>query len=984
MNVTKKVLAILLSMVMLLCSLSISAFATSEEIATYQNEDKDMIEIGDYDYSCNYNVGDVIEFGTYKQSAIKNENGETIGFNVEPLRWRILKIENGKALLFTEEVIDNKYYNSTSATVNGYYGNNYAHSDIREWLINDFYNTAFSSAEKTCIVATTLDNSAAPTSYNASGSYTKYSSESTTDKVFLLSKDEANTYASKYFRTTATDYAISLGYQLYSGAGSVVGDNWTLRTAGNNTYQIYTVHVRWGEHVTYFNWYDDTITTPRGVRPAIYVDLENYDETHQVDEDTDGDGLSDSWEKYGADINGDGLVDVDLPAMGADPNVPDIFVEVDWMVRPQKKFIFWETQSYRNLAPSSNAMYMVFQAFKAHNINIHIDAGENSIDFVTGKKWGYLSQGNQIEYVKSFDLDNWGTTVQENFTNERSYIFRHCIFVDQYNNTTSSGIANGIPGQYFIVANQDWVFEGGDTSVAGTFMHELGHTLGLKHGGCDHVHYKPNYLSIMNYLFQTTGLAGTGSIDYSNYKLPDIDENCINEGLGVDPYGVTAGSGLGTKWYYNGKQFSVDSIANSVIDFNNDGNIENNIKLDLNNNSESILYGEHNDWENLIYKAGNLGGAFSQGEEYYNTGNTYVYEKTLEESLITNTLANIGDGNVDCVVNTLIVGIDTQPLFFDVYNRTSNETIYTVELQCPNLFEIFSDNITVQGSVDKLESSRITIYPYSNIQVGDYTANCKLKYNGEIVFEESFTISVSKMTSQDEVKIMAAINNGELDDSGIDSSVVSIIKDNFQIEHTHNYSEWIEVDETNHKHTCECGYEENASHVWNDGEITKQPTHMEYGERTYTCRDCGATEIEQIDKTTEHAYGNWIKVDDTTHKHICECGEYEPENHIFGDWVITKEATESEVGSKEKSCVCGYTMTEEIPQKVVETKPSASSTESGDSNESESSDTIDGNNDVGILDLPENIPQETIIIVGASIGIIFLVVICVIVKKKRR
>ena len=257
----KKILAIVLVLALLVVSVPIGTLGVNAAAAKTA-----------------YAVGDIVEFGSYKQSAIKNANGETIGFNVEPLKWRILKIENGKALLFTEEVIDNKYYNSTSATVDGYYGNNYAHSDIREWLINDFYNTAFSSAEKTCIVATTLDNSAAPTSYNASGSYTKYSSESTTDKVFLLSKDEANTYASKYFRTTATDYAISLGYQLYSGAGSVVGDNWTLRTAGNNTYQIYTVHVRWGEHVTYFNWYDDTITTPRGVRPAIYVDLDNFQE----------------------------------------------------------------------------------------------------------------------------------------------------------------------------------------------------------------------------------------------------------------------------------------------------------------------------------------------------------------------------------------------------------------------------------------------------------------------------------------------------------------------------------------------------------------------------------------------------------------------------------------------------------------------------------------------------------------------------------
>src|SRR5262245_6943270 len=37
---------------------------------------------------------------------------------------------------------------------------------------------------------------------------------------------------------------------------------------------------------------------------------------------------------------------------------------------------------------------------------------------------------------------------------------------------------------------------------ASAFMHELGHTLGLRHGGQDDIPFKPNYHSIMNYSWQ--------------------------------------------------------------------------------------------------------------------------------------------------------------------------------------------------------------------------------------------------------------------------------------------------------------------------------------------------------------------------------------------------------------------------------------------------------------------------------------------------
>ncbi|GAA3828391.1 hypothetical protein GCM10022226_56520 [Sphaerisporangium flaviroseum] len=56
-----------------------------------------------------------------------------------------------------------------------------------------------------------------------------------------------------------------------------------------------------------------------------------FDVSTTARSDGDGDGLLDGWERYGYNDNADSIIDVDLPAMGADPDHKDIFLEMDYV-----------------------------------------------------------------------------------------------------------------------------------------------------------------------------------------------------------------------------------------------------------------------------------------------------------------------------------------------------------------------------------------------------------------------------------------------------------------------------------------------------------------------------------------------------------------------------------------------------------------------------------------------------------------------------
>ena len=201
-------------------------------------------------------------------------------FKYEPLKWRVLDPSTG--LVLCENIIDSQAYSNTiyeygtdsyggtaywNDAEHTHYANDYATSSIRAWLNDDFYNTAFSSSQRAGILTSQLDNSA----YSAS--HSKYNSETTYDKVFLLSYSEMrntaygfpanNTSSNSARQANGTDYAKCQGLRVYSADGC---SDWCLRSAG-----IYSAHVCCVQP------YGDTDTknsvdyTGEGIRPAIKI-----------------------------------------------------------------------------------------------------------------------------------------------------------------------------------------------------------------------------------------------------------------------------------------------------------------------------------------------------------------------------------------------------------------------------------------------------------------------------------------------------------------------------------------------------------------------------------------------------------------------------------------------------------------------------------------------------------------------------------------
>jgi uncharacterized membrane protein len=267
---------------------------------------------------------------------------------------------------------------------------------------------------------------------------------------------------------------------------------------------------------------------------AWVVTLPPYD-------DTDLDGLPDDWEINGVPyIDIDGLEQryvLDGPDPGAqsdaDPLHKDLFVELDMM----------STLTFP--ADSIDAVVTVFDQAPLDNpdgstgITLHLIVDDANLppEWVTQTPdFAWPASAPQLRA-------NWFGTSAERadpssapLLDAKSRAYRYCI--QMYMASTKHG------GQAEISGDDMVIYSGAYTALskAAIFMHELGHCLGLRHGGGDDINGKPNYLSIMNYMltYKRTWSETIWRLDFSREALPTLDEGSLNEQ-----------SSIGSQFYYN-------------------------------------------------------------------------------------------------------------------------------------------------------------------------------------------------------------------------------------------------------------------------------------------------------------------------------------------------------------------------------------------------------------------------------------------------
>lgn len=295
--------------------------------------------------------------------------------------------------------------------------------------------------------------------------------------------------------------------------------------------------------------------------------------------DLDGDGIPDRVERRGI-VDENGSVVLDLEDLGASPCRKDVVVEIDYMVDDSGDS---DDHSHKPVELDIDGDQVPDGVYPAlDQVRDAFDSGR-PVDGVDGCPYDGADDGDGINLISIVDeaieeqtvvdADPGGADDKSDIDRLkdahfdlalRPYVHYNLWIHDYQEKDKETGIMGVVdaggrasPSNSEFADDQDFlVTVGGGTRGTGdvqqqalTYMHELGHVLGLRHGGDEDINCKPNYLSVMNYTYALTGLftanGSTNFLDFSREELtPDggLDENNLVEPDGVD------GPALQTMW----------------------------------------------------------------------------------------------------------------------------------------------------------------------------------------------------------------------------------------------------------------------------------------------------------------------------------------------------------------------------------------------------------------------------------------------------
>lgn len=215
---------------------------------------------------------DSIYFGSYKQSS--DGNG---GYNTDPIKWRVLSNADGKLFLLSDQNLEFRPYHSHAADIT------WEKSSIRSWLNgygakenyhkqdysdNNFIDTAFSSGEQSVIVDTYVYNATQSDGVSdPNPDYTTRGGNDTSDKIFLLSIEEANNksyFPNSHLSRQSKGTAYVLNRDVFA---DFFDGYWWLRSPGDNAYHVARVN---GAGDLGYDYVDNRNVT---VRPAFNLNL---------------------------------------------------------------------------------------------------------------------------------------------------------------------------------------------------------------------------------------------------------------------------------------------------------------------------------------------------------------------------------------------------------------------------------------------------------------------------------------------------------------------------------------------------------------------------------------------------------------------------------------------------------------------------------------------------------------------------------------